>query len=139
MILFFFYLIIWWGIGIASESKLEVLKKGCFGDHNCFYYFLLFYLIILFIIIATSNIWGDKYNSYIWVGKHFKRSTGIKIPTNTHVCLEVNTHTEILDYFINNRHVKDRVENVPKDVYFGVWYFFCYTFFFLVWVTFNFS
>jgi hypothetical protein len=30
MILFFFYLMIWWRIGIASESKLEVLKDGWF-------------------------------------------------------------------------------------------------------------
>jgi hypothetical protein len=48
MILFFFYLMIRWGIGIASESKLEVLKDGWFGGHNCFYYFLLFCLIVLF-------------------------------------------------------------------------------------------
>jgi hypothetical protein len=48
MILFFFYLIIWWGIGIASDSKLDVLKDGCFYHHKCFYYFLLFCLIILF-------------------------------------------------------------------------------------------
>jgi hypothetical protein len=46
--LFFFYLIIWWGIGIASESKLKVLKDGWFYDYNCFYYFLFFCLIILF-------------------------------------------------------------------------------------------
>jgi MFS family permease len=48
MILFFFYLIIWWVMGIASESKLEVLKDDCFHHHNCFYYFSLSYLIILF-------------------------------------------------------------------------------------------
>jgi hypothetical protein len=48
MILFFSYLIIWWEIGIASESKLEVLKDGAFYNYNCFYYFLPFYLIILF-------------------------------------------------------------------------------------------
>jgi hypothetical protein len=48
MIVFFFYLIIWRGIGIAPESKLEVLKDGCFWNHNCFYYFLFFYLIFLF-------------------------------------------------------------------------------------------
>jgi hypothetical protein len=34
--------------------------------------------------------------------------------------LEVNTHTKALDYFINDKHIKDRVVNVPKDVYFGV-------------------
>jgi hypothetical protein len=44
----FFYLIIWWEIGIASELKLEILKDGWLGNHNCFYYFLLLYLIILF-------------------------------------------------------------------------------------------
>jgi hypothetical protein len=26
----------------------------------------------------------------------------------------------ILDYFINNRYIKDCVVNIPKDVYFGV-------------------
>jgi hypothetical protein len=34
--------------------------------------------------------------------------------------LEVNTHMGTLDYFINDKHIKDRVVNVPKDVYFGV-------------------
>jgi hypothetical protein len=54
------------------------------------------------------------------VGKDYKPYTGIGIPTHTCVCLEVNTHTGTLDYFINNKHIKDRVVNVPKDVYFGV-------------------
>jgi hypothetical protein len=54
------------------------------------------------------------------VGKNDKPSTGIAIPTHTRVCLEVNTHMGILDYFINDKHIKDRVVNVPKDVYFGV-------------------
>jgi hypothetical protein len=54
MILFYFYLIIWWGIGVASESKLEVLKDGCFNYHNCSYYFLFFYLTISF--CCYSNI-----------------------------------------------------------------------------------
>jgi hypothetical protein len=54
------------------------------------------------------------------VGKNFKLSTGIGIPTHTRVCLEVNTHTGILEYFINDKRIKDRVVNVPKDVYFGV-------------------
>jgi hypothetical protein len=47
MILFFFYLKIWWGIGIASKSKLEVLKDAWVGNHNCFYYFLFFVYFIL--------------------------------------------------------------------------------------------
>jgi predicted membrane protein len=51
------------------------------------------------------------------VGKYDKPSTGIGIPTHTRVCLEVNTHTGTLDYFINDKHVKERVVNVPKDVY----------------------
>jgi hypothetical protein len=42
------------------------------------------------------------------------------IPTHSRVYLEVNTHTGTLDYFINDEHFKDRVVNVPKDVYFGV-------------------
>jgi hypothetical protein len=54
------------------------------------------------------------------VGKNFKPNTGIGIPTHTRVCLVVNTHAGILDYFINDKHTKDRVVNVPKDVYFGV-------------------
>jgi hypothetical protein len=37
-----------------------------------------------------------------------------------------------LDYFISDKHIKDRVVNIPKDVYFGVWYFIllakCYVF-----------
>jgi hypothetical protein len=56
----------------------------------------------------------------MWVGKDFKLYTGIGIPTHTRVCLEVNTHTGTLDYFINDKHVKDRVVNVPKNVYFKV-------------------
>jgi hypothetical protein len=58
MIFFLIYLIIWWGVGIASESKLEVLKNGCFSDYICFCYSLLFFLIILF--RYYSNI------PYIW-------------------------------------------------------------------------
>jgi hypothetical protein len=54
------------------------------------------------------------------VDKEFEFYTGIGIPTRTHVCLEVNTHTGTLDYFINDKHIKDCVVNVPKDVYFGV-------------------
>jgi hypothetical protein len=51
------------------------------------------------------------------VGKDAKPDIYIGIVT---VCLEVNTHTGILDHFINDKHIKDRVVNVPKDVYFGV-------------------
>jgi hypothetical protein len=47
-------------------------------------------------------------------------STFIGIGTNTRVCLEVNTHTKTLDYFINDKHMKGRVVKVLKDVYFGV-------------------
>jgi hypothetical protein len=54
------------------------------------------------------------------VGKKFKPWTGIGIGIDRGVCLEVNTHTGTLDYFINDKHIKDHVENVPKDVYFGV-------------------
>jgi hypothetical protein len=54
------------------------------------------------------------------VGKGDKPWTGIGIPTHSRVCLEVNTHMGTLDYFINDKHIKDRVVNVPKDVYFGV-------------------
>jgi hypothetical protein len=54
------------------------------------------------------------------VGKYNKLLTGIGIGTQTHVCLEVNTHTGTLDYFVNDKHIKDSVVNVPNDVYFGV-------------------
>jgi hypothetical protein len=54
------------------------------------------------------------------VGKYDKSCNGIDIRTHTRVCLEVNTHTGTLDYFINDKHIKDRVVNVPNDVYFGV-------------------
>jgi hypothetical protein len=60
--------------------------------------------------------------SGIYVGKHDKTFifTNVGIPTHSRVCLEVNTHTGTLNYFINNEHIKERVVNVPKDVYFGV-------------------
>jgi hypothetical protein len=61
---------------------------------------------------------GDDSNSQICVGENYKPPTGVDIPTR--VCLEVNTHTGTLNYFINDKHIKDRVVNVPKDVYFGV-------------------
>jgi pantoate kinase len=54
------------------------------------------------------------------VGKNEKSSTGIGISIDSRVCLEVNTHTGTLDYFINDKHIKDRIVNIPKDVYFGV-------------------
>jgi hypothetical protein len=54
------------------------------------------------------------------VGKDGKSWIGIGIPTHSRVCLEVNAHTGTLDYFINDKHIKDRVMNVPRDVYFGV-------------------
>jgi hypothetical protein len=54
------------------------------------------------------------------VDKDFKPPTGIGIGTNSNVCLEVNTLTETLDYFIKDKHIKDLVVNVPKDMYFGV-------------------
>jgi hypothetical protein len=54
------------------------------------------------------------------VGKDDKPFINIGIPTNSRVCFEVNTHMGTLDYFINDKHIKDRVVNVPNDVYFGV-------------------
>jgi hypothetical protein len=82
----------------------------------CYFSVQLFY----FIIIATSHIQGWNSISKILVGKKYIPNTGIGIPTHTRVCLGVNTHTGTLDYFINDKHIKDRVVNVPKDVYFGV-------------------
>jgi hypothetical protein len=58
-------------------------------------------------------------NEHLWV-KDEKPFTGIGIGTHTCVCLEVNTFTGTLDYFINGMNIKDHVINVPKDVYFGV-------------------
>jgi hypothetical protein len=78
-----------------------------------FNYFILF-------VIATSHIKGDNGHSGICVGKEVKSLSGIGIPTHTRVCLEVNTHTGTLDFFMNDKHIEDRVVNVPKDVYFGV-------------------
>jgi hypothetical protein len=63
---------------------------------------------------------GWNSNSGIWVGKSDKPLTGIAIPTHSCVCLDVNIHTRTLDYFRNDKHIKDCVVNIPKDVYFGV-------------------
>jgi hypothetical protein len=82
--------------------------------------FIIFLLSYIIIILATCFIKGDDYNSYLYVGKDKDFRTNIPIPTNTRVCLEVNTHKKTLDYFINGKHVKNRTEHVPKDVYFGV-------------------
>jgi hypothetical protein len=54
------------------------------------------------------------------VGKDAKPDIYIGIVTDSRVYLEVNTRTGTLDYFINDKHIKVRVVNVPKDVYFGV-------------------
>jgi hypothetical protein len=85
--------------------------------------FIIFYFsvqIFYFIIIATSQIKGDNSNSCICVDKNNKPPTGIGIGTHSGVFLEMNTHMGTLDYFVNNNHIKDRVVNVLKDVYFGV-------------------
>jgi hypothetical protein len=63
---------------------------------------------------------GDYFNSQISVGENYEPFTGLCIQTHTRVCLELNTHTGTLDYFINDKYIKDRVINVPKNVYFGV-------------------
>jgi predicted membrane protein len=74
-----------------------------------------------FILLSnTSHITGHNSISHIWVGEDNKPWTDIGVPTHIRVCLEMNTHTGTLDYFISNKHIKDRVVNVPKDVYFGV-------------------
>jgi hypothetical protein len=97
MILFLFYLIIWWEIGIASESKLEVLKDGSFKGNSCFYCLLFFCSIILF--YYYSNIpYSGELQFMIWVGKESKNLNCIGIPTHTRVCLEVNTYMETFEY-----------------------------------------
>jgi hypothetical protein len=58
MILFFFYSIIRWGIGIASESKLEILKDNVFYCENCICYFFSFHLIILFYYYSNIPFMG---------------------------------------------------------------------------------
>jgi hypothetical protein len=58
------------------------------------------------------------------VGKKFKPHTNIGIPKNARVSLEVNTVDQTLDFFIDDKHFEQRVVNVPKDVYFGVWLIF---------------
>jgi hypothetical protein len=114
----FFFLFFNEVIGIASKSKLKNFKySNCFSIHNCFYHF---YFSIYFIIIASSCIIGNKSDSQIFVGKDIKPPTGIGIGTDCFVYLEVNTHTGTLDYFMNDKHIKDRVVNVPRDVFFGV-------------------
>jgi hypothetical protein len=81
--------------------------------------FIIFFFFCL-IILFSSHIMGYNSHSQICVCKYSKPWTGIAIPTHSRVCLEVNTHTGTLDYFMNDMHIKDRVVNVPKDVYFGV-------------------
>jgi hypothetical protein len=49
-----------------------------------------------------------------------KPYTGIGIGTDSGVSLEVSTPTGTLNYFMDDKRIKDRVVNVPKDVYFGV-------------------
>jgi hypothetical protein len=68
--------------------------------------FIFSCISVYFIFIAISHITGD---SKICVGKDDKPYTGIGISTGSCVCLEVNTHTETLDYFINDQHIKDHV------------------------------
>jgi hypothetical protein len=63
---------------------------------------------------------GWNSNSKILVGKNDKLSTSIGIPTHSRVCLEANTHTGTINYFISDKHIKDRVVSVPKDVYIGI-------------------
>jgi hypothetical protein len=72
--------------------------------------FIIFYFsvqLFYFIIKATSHIEGYNSNSRICMGKNNKFWTDIGIPTHTRVCLEVNTHTGTLDYFINDKHMKE--------------------------------
>jgi hypothetical protein len=90
-----------------------------------------FILFLFNNLMKNRDIWGFYFNLGIFVGKNPK-SPGIGIPNHTRVCLEVNTHTGKLDYFINDKHFKDPFVNVPKDVYFGVWYFICYLFLFFL-------
>jgi hypothetical protein len=58
---------------------------------------------------------GNIFDSRIFVGKDHKPLTGIGIVTHIFVCLEVNTHTGTLDYFMNDKHIKDCVVNVSKE------------------------
>jgi hypothetical protein len=54
------------------------------------------------------------------VGKNGKSWIDIGILIYIRVCLEVNMDTKTLEYFMNDEHIKNRVVNITKDVYFGV-------------------
>jgi hypothetical protein len=88
-------------------------------------------IIIVFINYLILLLWHhpiDKCNSFIMVGKYHKLYTGISIITHNPVCLEVNTHTGTLDYFMNDKHIKDGVVNVPKMyiLEFHILFFICF-------------
>jgi hypothetical protein len=102
-------------IWIETRNPQRWVVRGLYLFISSFT-FLFKYFILLF--EATSHIWGDNSNSRIWVGIYDKPYIGIGILIHTRVCLEVNTHMGTLDYFIICKHIKDRVVNVPKDVYF---------------------
>jgi hypothetical protein len=85
--------------------------------------FLLFFTFpfnYFILLLQQHPIYGVITPIHGYVGKSDKPSTGIGTPTHTRVCFKVNTHTGTLDYLINGKHIKDRIVNVPKDVYFGV-------------------
>jgi hypothetical protein len=61
--------------------------------------FIIFYFcvyVLYFIIVANSHVCGSNSNSRIRMGRIYKPLTGM------------------LKYFINDKHFKDRIVNVPK-------------------------
>jgi hypothetical protein len=54
------------------------------------------------------------------MGKSFWCWTGVPLPSNTLVVLEVDAGAGTLHFFINGKQIPYRVTGVPNDVYFGV-------------------
>jgi hypothetical protein len=68
---------------------------------------------------------GNNSNSNISVSQYHYCFTGVPLPSNTLVALEVDAGAGTLHFFINNKQIPYRVTGVPSDVYFGVWYCIC--------------
>jgi hypothetical protein len=54
------------------------------------------------------------------VGKSKWCETGVPVPSNTLVALEVDAGAGTLHFFINGKQIPYGVTGVPNDVYFGV-------------------
>jgi hypothetical protein len=56
----------------------------------------------------------------MYVGKSSWCDTGVPLPSNTLVALEMDAGAGTLHFFINGKQIPRRVTGVPNDVYFGV-------------------